>query len=270
MVTAMSKLLCLLPLIACAGPARVDPATPPPAPDQRAAAPHHDGKMHDGTMHGDKAHDGTTHHGDHAEGHNSHGSPHHGGSMPHRFEKADEWAKDFDDPARDAWQRPDLVLAALELAPKMLIADIGAGTGYFSVRLARAVPDGKIIATDIEPDMVRYITERAARENLPNLRATLTPPDDPRLPPSAVDRILIVNVWHHVSDRPAYARRLARALHPGGKLAIVDFTLASSHGPPPEHRLTPDQILADLRGAGLTASLSPTALPEQYIVIGTR
>jgi SAM-dependent methyltransferase len=260
MVTPMPKLLCLLAMIACAGPARVEPTTPAPAPDPGAGATHEPGKMHDGK----------THHGDQAHGGSHHGGSHHSGGMPHRFEKAEEWAKDFDDPARDAWQRPDLVLAALELAPRMQIADIGAGTGYFAVRLARAVPDGKIIATDIEPDMVRYMTERAARENLPNLRAALTPPDDPELPASALDRILIVNVWHHISDRPAYARRLARALHPGGKIAIVDFTLTSSHGPPPKHRLTSDQIIADLRSAGLTASLSPTALPEQYIVIGTR
>jgi SAM-dependent methyltransferase len=247
MVTPMPKLPCLLAMIAmiaCGGPARVDPAMPASAPDQRA--------------------------GDQAHGASNHGGSHHAGGMPHRFEKADEWAKDFDDPARDAWQRPDLVIAALELAPRMVIADIGAGTGYFAVRLARAVPDGKVIATDIEPDMVRYMTERAAREKLPNLRAVLTQPDDPELPTSAVDRILIVNVWHHISDRPAYARRLARALHPGGKVFIVDFTLTSSHGPPPAHRLTADQIIADLRSAGLTASLSPTTLPDQYIVVSTR
>jgi SAM-dependent methyltransferase len=195
---------------------------------------------------------------------------HHGGGMHMRFENAEEWAKHFDDPARDAWQRPDLVLAALELGPKMAIADIGAGTGYFAVRLARAVPDGQVIATDIEPDMVRYMTERAAREQLPNLRAVLTPPADPQLAAGTLDRILVVDVWHHLGDRAAYARALAPALRPGGKLAIVDFKLDAPHGPPPKHRLAPDQIVADLRGAGLATSVSATVLPEQYIVIGTR
>src|SRR6476469_3097260 len=89
-----------------------------------------------------------TEHAEHAE-HHHHGE--HG--MPHRFENADEWAKVFDDPARDAWQKPDAVLDALELAPTMTVADVGAGTGYFSVRLARRVPHGRVIATDIEPDM---------------------------------------------------------------------------------------------------------------------
>src|SRR5690349_10647561 len=101
--------------------------------------------------------------------------------MQHHFESAEACAKSFDDPARDRWQQPQLVLDALELGPGMVIADIGAGTGYFSVRLARAVPDGQVIATDIEPDMIRYLTERAAREHLPNLRAVQTPPADPQL-----------------------------------------------------------------------------------------
>ena len=194
---------------------------------------------------------------------------HHGG-MHHRFDNAEAWAKDFDAPSRDAWQQPDRVLAALELGPKMVVADIGAGTGYFAVRLARAVPDGQVIATDIEPDMIRYITERAAREGLANLRAVLTPPADPALAEGTVDRILVVDVWHHIDDRAAYARALARALRPGGKLAIVDFTRASRHGPPPEFRLAPDELVAELRGAGLAAEVSATALPDQYIVIGTR
>ena len=194
---------------------------------------------------------------------------HHDG-MPHRFENAEHWAKIFDDPSRDAWQQPDAVVAALELQPGMTVADVGAGTGYFTVRLARAVPQGKVIATDIEPDMVRYLRERAAREQLANLRAVLTPPSDPQLAAGTVDRILVVDVWHHLDDRPAYARALAKALRPGGKLAIVDFTLESSHGPPAKHRLAPDEILADLRAAGLSASISPTKLPDQYIAIGTR
>lgn len=194
---------------------------------------------------------------------------HHGG-MHHRFDNAEVWAKDFDAPSRDAWQRPDLVLAALELGPKMVVADIGAGTGYFAVRLARVVPDGQVIATDIEPDMIRYMTERAARERLANLRAVLTPPADPQLAEGTVDRILVVDVWHHIDDRAGYARALARALRPGGKLAIVDFTREATHGPPVEMRLTPEQVIGELRQAGLAASLSSTVLPDQYIVIGIR
>ena len=194
----------------------------------------------------------------------------HHAAMHHRFDNAEQWAKSFDDPARDAWQQPDRVIAALELGPAMVIADIGAGTGYFAVRLARAVPDGQVIATDIEPDMIRYMTERAQREGLSNLRAVLTPPTDPQLAAASIDRILVVDVWHHIDGRAGYARKLAQALRPGGKLAIVDFKASSTHGPPPEHRLPPDEVLGELRSAGLTASLSATELPEQYIAIGVR
>jgi predicted methyltransferase len=198
------------------------------------------------------------HHHDHRDG------------MPHRFEHAEDWAKDFDDPARDAWQRPDDVVAALGLRPGMTVADVGAGTGYFTVRLARAVPDGQIIATDIEPDMVRYLGERAQRERLTNIRTVLAGAADPNLAAASIDRILVVDVWHHLGDRVHYAAGLAAALRPGGEIAVVDFTAASSHGPPPAHRLAPAAIIADLEAAGLTASVSPVHLPEQYIVVGVR
>jgi len=195
---------------------------------------------------------------------------HHHGAMVHRFEDAEAWAKVFDDPARDAWQHPDEVVAALALTPTMTVADVGAGTGYFTVRLARAVPGGQVIATDLEPDMVRYLTERAQREHLGNVRAVQATGDDPRLDPGSVDRILVVDVWHHIADRARYAKGLAAALRPGGQVAIVDFTQDATHGPPRAHRLAPEVIIADLQGAGLDASLSPTRLPEQFIVIGTR
>lgn len=195
---------------------------------------------------------------------------HHPTTMVHRFEDANAWAKVFDDPARDAWQRPDDVIASLALTSTMAVADVGAGTGYFTIRLARAVPAGQVIATDIEPDMVRYLTERAAREHAPNVRAVLATGDDPGLAAGTLDRILVVDVWHHIADRPRYAKALAAALRPGGQIAIVDFTAEASHGPPRKHRLPPEAILADLQAAGLDATVSPTKLPDQFIVVGTR
>ena len=190
--------------------------------------------------------------------------------MVHRFDDAEAWAKVFDDPARDAWQHPDDVVAALGLSPNMTVADVGAGTGYFTVRLARAVPGGLVIATDVEPDMVRHLVDRARREKLDNVRAVLAKGDDPRIEPNSVDRILVVDVWHHVADRGAYAKGLATALRSGGQIAIVDFTQEATHGPPREHRLRPEVIIADLQAAGLEASLARTRLPDQFIVIGTR
>lgn len=196
-----------------------------------------------------------------AHGHS--GADHHG---HHNFSDAEAWSKVFDDPARDAWQQPEEVLRALELEPSMRVADIGAGTGYFAVRLARAVPDGEVIATDIEPEMVRFLNERAQRDALPNLRAILAPPSTSGLAANSADRILVVHVWHHLADRTNYARDLAAALRPGGKLFIVDFTLTGTRGPPANMRLSPETLIAELEAAGLTAKISPAAIPDQYIV----
>jgi ubiquinone/menaquinone biosynthesis C-methylase UbiE len=187
--------------------------------------------------------------------------------MQHRFEQADQWAPIFDDPKRDEWQRPDAVVAALALSPGMTVADIGAGTGYFEKRLATAVgTTGSVIAIDIEPDMVRYIGERAKREGTPNVEARLATADDPKLAPASVDRILIVDTWHHISDRVAYATKLAQALRPGGSLFIVDFTLETNKGPPKQHRLAPQAVIDELKQAGMNAAVVDAGLPDQYIV----
>jgi len=186
--------------------------------------------------------------------------PHH-----HGFGDAAEWAKVFDDPERDGWQRPDEVIRALRLAPGAQVADIGAGTGYFTVRIARAVPGGHVYAEDIEPDMVRYVAERARREGLANVTALLGAPDDPRLP-VAVDRVLVVDTYHHIEARVAYFRRLQRLLKPDAEVAIVDFTRQSPMGPPPAMRLNPDAVKVEMARAGYV-SAGELALPNQYLLL---
>src|SRR5512140_137700 len=141
----------------------------------------------------------------------------------HSFAGAEHWAKVFDDPARDAWQKPHEVVQALQLAPDAAVADIGAGTGYFAVRLAHMTPKGRVYAVDIEPDMVKYLGERAQKSGLSNLTPVLAKPDDPQLP-SKVDLALMVDVYHHIGAREAYFRKLATMLKPGGTVAIIDFT----------------------------------------------
>lgn len=209
---------------------------------------------------------------DHAQhDHAQHDHAQHGhGSHMHRFTNAEEWAKQFDDPARDEWQKPDEVIRAMQLTPSSVVADVGAGTGYFSVRIARVVTQGSVIATDIEPDMVRYLEERAKREGLANMRAVTAGEATSGLAKESVDAILVVDVWHHLGDRVAYARDLAAALRPGGRLLVVDFTMEAHRGPPPQMRLLPEAIIADLSAAGLVAKVSPIALPDQYIVEATR
>jgi predicted methyltransferase len=202
--------------------------------------------------------------------HADHGG-HHGHSASHRFDDAQAWAKVFDDPARDAWQRPADVVALLDVRPGMTVADIGAGTGYFLPYLSRAAgPTGRVIATDLESAMVEHMKARAARDQLTNVEPIQVSPDDPGLPPAGVDRVLVVDVWHHIEDRGAYARALAAALRPGGIIAIVDFTLESQHGPPRHLRVPPDAVVADLMNAGLSVRVAVTALPQQYVVLGTR
>lgn len=189
----------------------------------------------------------------------------------HRFDDAASWSKVFDDPARDEWQRPAAVITAMAIAPGMTIADVGAGTGYFEPHLSKATgPSGKVFAVDVEADMVRWTGERAKREGLANVEAILGAPGDPKLAPSSIDRVLVVDTWHHIEDRAAYAKKLAAALRPGGIVFVVDFTKESPHGPPAQARLTPEQISADLRGAGLDAKKIEVSLPYQYMIGASR
>ena len=144
----------------------------------------------------------------------------------HSFSGAEHWAGVFDDPKRDAWQKPHEVIQALKLAPGATVADIGAGTGYFSARLSHMLPKGRVYAVDVEPDMVKYLAARAKKEKLNNLTAVAGTPTDPRLP-GKVDLVLLVDVFHHIDDRPGYFRGLRASLKPGGRVAIIDFRLDS-------------------------------------------
>ena len=186
-------------------------------------------------------------------------------SHQHRFSDAEKWAKAFDDPERDAWQKPHEVIQALKLAPDAAVADIGSGTGYFAVRLAHRVPKGRVYGVDAEPDMVRYLTERAKREGLANLTVVAAKPNDPGIP-SAVDLVILVDTYHHVPDRERYFRNLQKSLKPGGRLAIIDFTMDSPVGPPRSARIPADQVKKELGGAGYRLAQEHTFLPYQYFI----
>ena len=229
-----------LPLIwACAGPA--GPAAGP------SSGPGHPG-------------------GEHAAGGHDHGR-----HMDHAFDDPEAWAKRFDDPARDAWQKPAEVVALMALTPGLTVADIGAGTGYFLPHLSSAVgPTGRVLGLDIEPKLVGYMTKRAAEAGLTNVEARQVAPDDPGLPPRSVGRALTVDTWHHIQDRPAYARKVFEALTPGGAFFVVDFTADSPHGPPVEFRITAEAVQATLQAAGFAADVLEETLPNQYVVRGRR
>lgn len=183
----------------------------------------------------------------------------------HGFGDAEKWAHVFDDPERDAWQKPHQVIQALGLKPDAVVADLGAGTGYFSVRLARMLPKGKVYAVDLEPDMVKYLGERARREGLKNVTAVAAAPDDARLP-RKMDLVLLVDVYHHIDDRERYFSKLAGSLAPGGRLAVIDFKLDSPRGPPKSSRVDPERVKAELARAGYALTAEHAFLPDQYFL----
>ena len=184
----------------------------------------------------------------------------------HSFGDAEKWAHVFDDPSRDAWQKPHEVIQALKLAPDSAVADIGSGTGYFSVRLAHMVPKGRVYGVDIEPDMVKYLAERAQKENLANLTSIAAVPDDPRLP-APVNLVIMVDTYHHIDDRERYFRKLRGSLKSGGRVAIIDFHMESPSGPPKSARIAPERVKAELKKAGYALTDEHAFLPNQYFLI---
>ena len=130
----------------------------------------------------------------------------------------------LEDPSRAAWQKPEEVVRALNLKSGEKIADIGAGSGYFTLPFAREVgPAGKVYAVDIDREMLAYIEQRAKQENLQNIRTILAGAHDPELPPASVDLIFICATLHHITDRAKYYPLLAKALRPGGRVVNIDF-----------------------------------------------
>jgi len=184
----------------------------------------------------------------------------------HSFGDAQKWSQVFDDPKRDAWQKPHEVIQALALKPDAVIADIGAGTGYFSMRFAHMVPKGRVYGVDTEPDMVKHLAERAKREGLANVTAVAGAPDTPRLPEKA-DVIVLVDVYHHVGDRERYFRKLQDSLKVGGRVAIIDFRRDSPVGPPKSARMLPEQVITEMKRAGYALAKEHTFLPNQYFLV---
>jgi predicted methyltransferase len=197
------------------------------------------------------------------------GAPTDHATVHHAFNNPEQWAKIFDDPARDAWQKPVEVVQALGIRAGMTVADLGAGTGYFTAPLSKAVgATGVVLGIDPEPEMVQYLGRRAHREGLANVVPVLALYEDPFLPPGRVDRVLIVDTYHHIDDRQQYFRRLGDDLAPGGSIAIVDFHKRPLPvGPPPEAKLEREVVVAEMQKAGFRLKDEPTFLPYQYFLI---
>ncbi|MBL8235780.1 MAG: class I SAM-dependent methyltransferase [Bryobacterales bacterium] len=191
---------------------------------------------------------------------------HAGGEHMHkRFEEPEKWARNFDDPARDKWQMPGRVIDALALKPSMTVADVGAGTGYFTVRLAKAGV-AKVYAVDIEESMVAYTKKRAGKEGLKNVEGVVATAAAANIP-EPVDLILIVDTFHHIPAREAYFKGLAASLKSGGRLAIIDWLPGGPMGPPEAFRFSPERIEAELVKAGWKKTGGHSFLPNQSFTV---
>ena len=175
----------------------------------------------------------------------------------------------LDAPDRDLWQRPDQIMDALGIADASVVADIGAGSGWFTIRLARRVgPRGIVFAEDVQKEMIAAITRRAGREGLSNqVKPVLGLKNDPRLP-QPVDAVLIVDAYHEIENRVAMLSNLARSLKPQGRIGVVDFRLdGTGPGPAAEERVSPDVVVKDAQQAGLRLIRQEPFLQYQYFLI---
>jgi SAM-dependent methyltransferase len=175
-------------------------------------------------------------------------------------------------PDRDAWQRPEEIMDALGIADGSHVADIGAGGGWFTIRLARRVgPAGLVFGQDVQPEMIDAIERRMAREGLSNVKTVLGAGDDPRLPTARLDAILVVDAYGELANPVTMLRRMAAALKPNGRIGIVDWKKeGGGPGPPLEARTPIEDVIEDARRAGLRVYDRDLYLPFQYLLVLTK
>lgn len=174
----------------------------------------------------------------------------------------------LDDPKRDAYQKPHEVMTALDIKGGEVIADIGAGSGYFTLRLAHHVgPTGRVYAVDVSPDMIRHLHTRVRDAGLLNVSPILAPPHDPMLP-QAVDRFVIVDVWHHIENQAAYLALMKKSLKPGGQVVMIDFHKRDLPvGPPAGMKIAREDLLKQMETNGFRLVKEHTFLPYQYFLV---
>lgn len=169
---------------------------------------------------------------------------------------------------RDGWQKPEEVVHALGVQAGQEIADIGAGSGYFTFRLARAVgPSGKVYGVDVDQDMIDHLKKRAGEEGVLHVIPTAAKPDDPQLPEASIDLIFVCNTYHHIENRTAYFEKAKRYLKPGGRVAIIDF---NGQGWPERwfiHMVSEDLVRKEMEAAGYQLAGDLDFLSKQYFLV---
>ena len=171
-------------------------------------------------------------------------------------------------PDRDAYQRPDQIMDALLIGDGSTVADLGAGGGWFTVRLARRVgPQGIVYAEDIQTQMIQAIERRVKREGLKNVRTVLGTPTDPKLPQGSLDALLIVDTYHEMEQPVTLLRNVAKSLKPSGMIGIVNYKKdGGGPGPPMEERVDPEKVIRDAIAAGLELRKRENFLRYQYLL----
>jgi ubiquinone/menaquinone biosynthesis C-methylase UbiE len=177
----------------------------------------------------------------------------------------------LEDPRRDEYQKPHEVLAALALKPGETIADIGSGSGYFTLRFAAHVGEtGRVFAVDVDPDMVRHLNRRLRDAGVRNVQTVLAEPDDPLLPDRSVDRFVVVNTWHHIEKPAEYLALMKRMLKPGGQVVMIDFHKKElPFGPPLEMKIAREDLVAQMTAHGFKLAREHAFLPHQYFLVFT-
>jgi SAM-dependent methyltransferase len=180
------------------------------------------------------------------------------------FEEVEKYIAFLERPDRAAWQRPDAVMAALGLKGDEHVVDVGAGAGYFAFRFAKALPRGSVVASDVEPEMVRHMHHKAMTEGIRNLSAVLGKPDDPEIP-SEANLVFVCDVLHHVADRGAWLAKLAGEMRKGARLVMVEFKEGRlPEGPPENAKISSTELIRLVTAAGLTLEgEKPDLLPYQ-------
>ena len=168
-------------------------------------------------------------------------------------------------------EKPDLVIEALELSPTDVVADVGAGSGYFTFRLGPKVPQGKVLAVDIQKEMLAAIEQRRDASGMSQVVPILGTETDPGLPPSAVDIVLMVDVYHELSHPKEMMAGILQSLKPDGQLVLVEYRgedrFSSIH---PLHKMTQKQIKKEMKAAGLSHVKTLDFLPEQHVMFFQR
>jgi ubiquinone/menaquinone biosynthesis C-methylase UbiE len=171
-------------------------------------------------------------------------------------------------PDRDAYQRPDQIMDALQIGENSVVADLGAGGGWFTVRLARRVQNGRVYAEDVQPPMIQAIERRVQREGLDKIVTMLLGTQTDAKIPEPLDAVLIVDTYHEMEQPVTLLRNVAKSLKPTGRIGIVNYKKdGGGPGPPMEERVDPERVIRDARAAGLELLKRENFLRYQYLLI---